>query len=231
MDIPVIKRRRVKKGKVLGEGQYGTVYKGRLALSRNEIVRVAVKEPVDIPELIAKISEEAAVLKELEGERGVPRLYGMTNDCPPCLVMELCPGKPLQHCLRRGHVRRCLLALLQVCDIVQRLHARGITHGDIHEWNVLVNKSGDKDVRAFLVDFGLAVRDANYHHQESDLTDIVATALEVIPDTEHFSDRRWHLNLATDLDEVTALLQEVLQDDGLTVWHKTGDITAPQDIL
>lgn len=210
MDIPVINKKFVRKGKVLGEGQYGVVYKGRLALSRYEIVRVAVKEPVDDPELIAKIYEEAAVLKELEGETGVPRLYGLTTDSPPCLVMELCPGKQLEQCLSHGYVRPCLLALLQVCDIVQRLHARGITHGDIHERNVLLDVSGEKGVRAFLLDFGLAEKDTDYHHQESDIMDIVATALEVIPDTEDFSERRWHLIRASDLDEVTALLQEVL---------------------
>lgn len=62
MDITVIKKKYVKKGKVLGEGKYGVVYRGRLALSRSKIVHVAVKKPVNDPELIAKTSEEAAVL-------------------------------------------------------------------------------------------------------------------------------------------------------------------------
>lgn len=100
--------------------------------------------------------------------------------------MELCPGEPLEDCLKRGKVRSCLLALLQVCGVVQRLHAKGVTHGDIHERNVLVDVSGEEDVRAFLLDFGLAARDTDYLQQESDLLDIVATAMEVIPDTDHF---------------------------------------------
>lgn len=191
------------------------VYRGRLALSRDEIVRVAVKEPVDDPELIAKTSEEAAVLQELEGETGVPQLYGVTTDSPPCLVMELCPGEPLEDCLRRGKVRACLLALLQVCSVVQRLHARGVTHGDIHERNVLVDVSGEDDVHAFLLDFGLAARDTDHRQQESDVMDVVATALEVIPDTDHFSDLRWSLNRASDLGRVVALLHEVLDDEEL----------------
>ena len=47
---------------------------------------------------------------EVEDEAGVPRLYGVTTDSPPSLVMELCPGEPLEHCLRRGELRSCLLA-------------------------------------------------------------------------------------------------------------------------
>ena len=118
MDITRIKRKHIKKGKFLGEGKYGVVYRGRLALSKAQIVPVAVKEPVDELELLEKTSEEAAVLRELEGEAGVPRLYGVTADSPPSLVMELCPGEPLEDCLRRGEVRVCLQALVEVCGVV-----------------------------------------------------------------------------------------------------------------
>ena len=192
------------------------MYRGRLALSRDEIVRVAVKDPFDDPELIEKTSEEAAVLQELEGEAGVPRLYGVTTDSPPALVMELCPGEPLEDCLGRGEVSACLLALVEVCGVVRRLHARGITHGDIHERNVLVDASDDGNVRAFLLDFGLARRGTDRHQQESDVIDFVATALEVIPDTEDLYDLRWSLNMTSDLDEVMALLHQALDDGDLS---------------
>ena len=52
---------------------------------------------------------------EVEGETGVPRPYRVLTDSPPSLVMELCPGEPLEKCLRRGELRFCLLALVQVC--------------------------------------------------------------------------------------------------------------------
>ena len=215
--MKTIKKKHLKMGKVLGEGQYGVVHRGRLALSRDRIVKVAIKKPLDDPELIAKTSEEAKLLQEVEGEAGVPRLYGETTDSPPSLVMELCPGEPLEDCLRRGEVRSCLLALVQVCGIVRRLHARGVTHGDIHERNVLVDASNEGDVRAFLLDFGLAKRDTDRLQQESDVIDIVATALEVIPDVEHLSDLRWRLNMTSDLDKVTALLHQALEDGDLSV--------------
>ncbi|XP_050705246.1 uncharacterized protein LOC126990601 [Eriocheir sinensis] len=140
MDLSVIKKKQLKMGTVLGVGKYGT--------------------PENDPELLAKTSEEAGVLEELEGEAAVPRLYGLTADSPPCMVMELCLGERLEDCLGRGRVRACLLALVEVCGVVRRLHARGIAHGDIHEGNVLVDASGE-GVRAFLLDFGLAARGAD----------------------------------------------------------------------
>ncbi|KAG0721057.1 CDPK-related kinase 5 [Chionoecetes opilio] len=197
-------------GKWRGRGSLEHKKGGRLALSKDEIVRVAVKEPVDEPELIENTCEEAAVLREVEGEAGVPHLYGVTTDSPPCLVMQLCPGDTLEECLGRGEVRACLLALVQVCGVVRRLHARGITHGDIHERNVLTHTSKAGEVRAFLLDFGLAKRGTDPLQQESDVIDVVATALEMIPDADHLTDLRWRLNTTSSLDEVTALLHEAL---------------------
>ncbi|XP_050705039.1 uncharacterized protein LOC126990489 [Eriocheir sinensis] len=212
MDFPVIKKQQLKMGTVLGVGKYGTVYRGRLTLPRGGTVPVAVKKPENDPELLAKTSEEAGVLQELEGEAAVPRLYGLTADSPPCMVMELCPGERLEDCLGRGRVCACLLALVEVCGVVRRLHARGIAHGDIHEGNVLVDASGE-GVRAFLLDFGLAARGADPGQQENDVIDIACTALQVIPDTERFSDLRQSLEDAPDLNEVTALLRQVLEED------------------
>ncbi|KAG0722390.1 hypothetical protein GWK47_006057 [Chionoecetes opilio] len=126
--------------------------------------------------------------------------------------MELCPGEPLEDWLRRGEVRTCLEALVQVCGVVRRLHARGITHGDIHERNVLVDVSKAGQVRAFLLDFGAASRGAALCQQECDVMDVVATALEVIRDLDHLFALRWKLNMTSNLNKVTALLQEALQD-------------------
>lgn len=52
-DLPVIRQKFLKKGKLLGCGNFASVYKGRLALSRDHIVRVAIKEPVDDAEKLA----------------------------------------------------------------------------------------------------------------------------------------------------------------------------------
>ena len=49
----MIRRKFLKKGKLLGCGNFAEVYKGRLALSRDQILRVAIKEPVDDAEKLA----------------------------------------------------------------------------------------------------------------------------------------------------------------------------------
>ena len=48
-DLPVIRRKSLKMGKMLGSGYFADVYRAKLALSRHEIVRVAVKVPVNDP--------------------------------------------------------------------------------------------------------------------------------------------------------------------------------------
>lgn len=52
-DLPVIRQKVLKKGKLLGCGNFASVYKGRLALRHGKVVRVAIKEPVDDPEKLA----------------------------------------------------------------------------------------------------------------------------------------------------------------------------------
>ena len=46
-DLPVIRRKSLKMGKLLGSGYFGDVYRAKLALSRSDILRVAVKVPVN----------------------------------------------------------------------------------------------------------------------------------------------------------------------------------------
>lgn len=52
-DLPVVRQKFLKKGKLLGCGNFASVYKGRLALRRDHIVRVAIKEPVDDADKLA----------------------------------------------------------------------------------------------------------------------------------------------------------------------------------
>lgn len=52
-DIPVIRSKFLRKTRLLGSGSFANVYKGKLALSRHQIVRVAIKEPVNDAEKLA----------------------------------------------------------------------------------------------------------------------------------------------------------------------------------
>lgn len=51
-------------------------------------------------------------------------------------------------------MRICQLALLHVCGVMRRLLSRGVTHGDIHDKNVLMIV--DDNMCTLLLDFCLA---------------------------------------------------------------------------
>ena len=210
-ELPVIRRKHLKKGKLLGSGNFADVYKGRLALSRDQILRVAVKEPVNDADKLAWTAQEAWVLHELAGVEGVPQLYGVTDATPPALVMGLCEGALLQKLYESGEAGMCLRALLKLCGVVRRLHARGIAHGDIHAGNVMVDVSEEAEVEATLLDFGLAERYTDAARQMDDVNEVVTVALQLIPERRELSDVRDSLQCAADLDTVEDLLSDALR--------------------
>ena len=123
----------------------------------------------------------------------MPQLYGVTDTTPPALVMGLVQGAVLQKLCECGEVQMCLRALLKVCRVVRRLHACGITHGDIHAGNVMVDVSEEGEVEATLLDFGLAERYTDAAQQKVDVNMVVTSALHVIPERRELSDVRWNL--------------------------------------
>jgi hypothetical protein len=106
-------------------------------------------------------AREAEILGHLAGE-GAPRLLGEGEvDGRRYLAVEWCAGVDAWTAaseLRRGDRgergdRAGLLALARsILEAYVRLHARGVTHGDVHPRNVLVSPAGE----ARLIDFGIA---------------------------------------------------------------------------
>lgn len=151
------------------------------------------------------------MLHELAGEGGVPRLYGVTDASPPALVMGLCEGALLQDVCAGGETAMALRALLSLCGVVRRLHARGVTHGDIHAGNVMVDVTEAGQVEATLLDFGLAERYTDAARQMDDVNEVVSSALEALPGRRELSAVRWDLQGAEDFDAVEGLLHEALR--------------------
>ena len=151
------------------------------------------------------------MLHELEGVLGVPQLYGVTDATPPALVMGLCEGALLEKLCESGEVQMCLRAVLQVCGVLRRLHARGITHGDIHAGNVMVNVSEEGEVEATLLDFGLAQRDSDAARRMHDVSEVATTALEIIPATRDLCDVRYKMKYAHDLHSVEDVLSDAIR--------------------
>uniref|UniRef100_A0A0P4W306 Protein kinase domain-containing protein n=1 Tax=Scylla olivacea TaxID=85551 RepID=A0A0P4W306_SCYOL len=125
--------------------------------------------------------------------------------------MGLCGGVLLQTLWEGGEVEICLLALLKLCSTVRRLHARGVTHGDIHKGNVMVDVSDEGEVEATLLDFGLAELYTDAARQLNDIKEMVTTAVQVLALSRKLCDVHCSLQGAADLDTVEILLAEALR--------------------
>jgi len=99
------------------------------------------------------ISREAAAYERLRGERGVPRFWGRFGAY--ALLYEYVPGR-LGNEFSRGELSPRFFQKLS--DLVDRLHARGVAHGDLkRRTNILVGP----DEEPVLIDFAAAIVDGS----------------------------------------------------------------------
>lgn len=89
------------------------------------------------------LKREAAALKKLEGFEGIPSFQGMPN--PYTLKIAAVPGIPLDQCRKEDLTEHFFKNFV---SLFEKIHARGVAHGDAHQRNILVH--GDKP---YLIDF------------------------------------------------------------------------------
>ena len=152
----------------LGKGGSGEVYRAvHVSLGTPAALKVLVR---DEPRARERFLREAKLLCELKSA-SFPRFleYGEANG-RFYLAMELLePGD-----LPSGD-REVARFLLQVCEAVAELHARGIVHRDIKPSNILWRKGGPRPVASavpVLADLGLAkdIAASDGGHPASDIT-------------------------------------------------------------
>lgn len=83
------------------------------------------------------LKREWKALRELEGLSGVPRALAMPD--ADAIVIEHAPGVQMQKMQSRTVPRESLERLI---ELVQEVHTRGVTHGDLHQQNVLIDEQG-----------------------------------------------------------------------------------------
>lgn len=148
-NVPTIDEDAIEIEKLIGRGGNAQVYKGKLTVEGGEKTEVAIKK-LNFPLFVDNV-REAQMLTLLADLKGVPNLHGLTPKAS-LLVMEYCHGETIWDTMTKGQYQRVLEAFVQVCETVQTMHDRHLTHGDIHEKNILVG--GDKEtVEAKLIDF------------------------------------------------------------------------------
>ena len=149
-------RQRVSLLDVIGEGQFGNVFRGEYDAGDGcQPLRVAVKtcKPDSQTQMGDRFLQEAHIMSQFEHPH-IIRLIGVCSGQPTWLLIELAPLGQLRTYLQTQKPARqhLLLYARQLCDALSYLESRRFVHRDIAARNVLV--SNERCVK--LADFGLS---------------------------------------------------------------------------
>uniref|UniRef100_A0A915BVR5 receptor protein-tyrosine kinase n=2 Tax=Parascaris univalens TaxID=6257 RepID=A0A915BVR5_PARUN len=161
-----IDRSRVCLEELLGDGQFGNVYRGTYTHEDDDVQAVAIKVcKVDSePSEVQNFLEEALVMRQFHHSH-IIKLIGICNEVPIWIIMELAPFGELRHYLMRNRALLDLSILLlysqQLSSAIAYLHSCKFVHRDIAARNVLVSTA--RSVK--LSDFGLSrcIQDESFY--------------------------------------------------------------------
>ena len=151
---------------VLGQGGFGKVYLARdELLGRSVAIKVPRRDRVFRDEDVDAFLREARILAGLDHEHIVP-VYdvGCTPDGHCFVVSKLIDGESLTSRDRDlpadyGRIARLMAA---VADALHYAHQHGLVHRDVKPANLLIDRAG----KAYLADFGLALREEDFGRVE-----------------------------------------------------------------
>jgi formylglycine-generating enzyme required for sulfatase activity len=148
--------------RVLGEGSFGVVYLARDEdLQRSVAIKVPTARLLVRPGAADAYLREARIVASLRHEHIVRVLdFGRTDDGACYIVSECVEGGSLADLLKRCRPSPGEAAAL-VADVAEALHhAHGhrLVHRDVKPGNILLDAAG----KAYLTDFGIALRDEDF---------------------------------------------------------------------
>lgn len=151
----------------LGRGGMGEVWKAHdELLDRPVAVKLILPQRIGTEEVVARFRREARLTARLGTHPNVVTLYDFDQDAPEgdrdgpvYAVMELVPGRPLNHVLRESGpmpIARAALLISQAAAGLGAAHAAGIAHRDVKPGNLMVVEEGSGADVLKVLDFGIA---------------------------------------------------------------------------
>ena len=138
----------------LGKGGFGQLYLGR-NLKENDLVAIKVEERGSRSHLYA----EFQILKEIENEKGIPKVYEFHKGHKHNYLMMQFLGKSLDKLFtemkRHFSIKTVSMIGYQMVQRIEYVHSKGYIHRDIKPGNFLIGKSSEKE-RLYIIDFGLS---------------------------------------------------------------------------
>ena len=147
---------------ILGKGGFGQVYLAHDDdLNRPVAIKVPRPERVSQAEDVEAYLNEARIVASLDHPHIVP-VYdvGRTDDGLCFVVSKFIEGSDLAERIKEARVGLYESAALvaTIAEALHFAHTRGLVHRDIKPGNILIDASG----KAFLADFGLALKEEDF---------------------------------------------------------------------
>jgi casein kinase 1 len=136
----------------IGSGSFGTIYKGHNTRTNQQ---VAVKvEPIMNKTKLLK--NETIIYNYLSGLKGVPSVKWFGKDETNYYMIINLLGESLETILEKKKAFSLKLVLqigLQILELLEMIHSKGLVHRDIKPENFLLGLGEDKN-QLYIIDFG-----------------------------------------------------------------------------
>ncbi|MFN8010350.1 MAG: protein kinase [Holophagaceae bacterium] len=140
--------------RLIGEGGMARIFRAHDPRLRRPVALKILRR--DDPELHQRFIHEAQSQALVE-HANVCRIFEAGEiEGQAYIAMQLIQGETLKAALTRLDLRQKAQLMVQVCEGVHAAHRRGLIHRDLKPANLMVEQDEDGQLRAYVLDFGLA---------------------------------------------------------------------------
>lgn len=158
--------------KIIGKGSFGLVYKGYHKDKEDKVAIKLEKRDSKKPRLLL----EASFYKKLKDIKYIPKVkwLGRSKKWNIMVIDYLGPSLEdlFSFCSNNFSLKTILMITLQILDLIEEIHQKGILHRDIKPDNFLIGY-GKNRKKVYIIDFGLSKRFVNketFQHQSYNCT-------------------------------------------------------------